>query len=64
MQPHNIVSVKEAAHQLIDLLPDNASWDDVMYELMVRKEIELGMADSMAGRVTLVEDVRKEYGLD
>ena len=58
------LSVKESAHQLIDLLPDNASWDDVMYELMVREEIELGMADSMAGNITPVDDVRKEYGLD
>jgi predicted transcriptional regulator len=57
-------NIKQAAHALIDLLPENASWDDVMYELMVRKEIELGMADSEAGRVTPVDDVRKEFGLE
>jgi predicted transcriptional regulator len=57
-------NIKQAAHALIDLLPENASWDDVMYELMVRKEIELGMADSEAGRVTSVGDVRKEFGLE
>jgi len=55
---------KETAHRLIDLLPDNASWDDLMYELMVRREIELGMADSLAGKVTPVADVRREFGLD
>ena len=57
-------NIKATAHRLIDLLPDNASWDDLMYELMVRKEIELGMADSLAGKTTPVADVRREFGLD
>ena len=54
---------KQAAHQLIDKLPDNATWDDVVYEMVTRREIELGLADSDANRTTLVEDVIKEFGL-
>ena len=57
------ISVKKTAHELIDNLPDNASWDDVLYEMLIRKEIELGLADSEDGRVTAVEDIREEYGL-
>ena len=57
-------NVKEAAHQLIDHLPDNASWQDVVYEIVVRREIELGLSDSEAGRTTAVEDVMKEFGVD
>ncbi len=54
---------KQAAHQLIDKLPDNATWDDVVYEMVTRREIELGLADSDANRITPVEDVIKEFGL-
>ncbi|HEX7028816.1 MAG TPA: hypothetical protein VF268_16360 [Gammaproteobacteria bacterium] len=55
--------IKEVAHQLVDQLPENATWDDVVYEMAVRREIEKGLGDSDAGRVTSVEDVMKEFGI-
>jgi predicted transcriptional regulator len=54
---------KEAAKQIIEHLPDHASWDDIMYQLYVRREIEKGLADIEAGRTTPMEDVIKEFGL-
>lgn len=56
--------IKEAAHQLIEQLPEGSTWNDAIYEMVVRREIELGLEDSDAGRTTSVEDVRKEFGLD
>ncbi|MGB5396320.1 MAG: hypothetical protein WBN96_04175 [Gammaproteobacteria bacterium] len=56
--------IKSAAHQLIDLLPEGSTWNDAIHEMVVRREIELGLEDSNADRTTAVEDVRKEYGLD
>ena len=56
--------MKNAAHQLIDQLPEGSTWNDVIYEMVVRREIDLGMEDSTANRTSSVEDVRKEYGLD
>ncbi len=56
--------IKQAAHQLIDQLPDGSSWNDAIYKMVVRQEIELGLEDSDAGRTTSVEEVRKEFGLD
>ncbi len=56
-------NTKRVAHELIDKLPDDAGWDDVLYEIVTRREIELGLADSEAGRVTLAEDVIKEFGI-
>ena len=56
--------MKNVAHQLIDQLPEGSTWNDVIYEMVVRREIELGLEDSDAGRTTSVEDVRKEFGLD
>jgi hypothetical protein len=55
--------IKQAAHQLVDQLPENATWDDVVYEMAVRREIEKGLADSDAGHVTSIEDVMKEFGI-
>ena len=31
---------KQAALNLIDHLPDQANWDDIMYELYVKQKIE------------------------
>lgn len=56
-------NLKQTAHQLIDKLPENATWDDVVYEMVVRREIELGLADSESNHTTPVEDVAKEFGL-
>lgn len=57
-------NVKQQAHELIDKLPDDATWRDVVYEMVVRREIELGLADSAANRTTPAEEVLKEFGLD
>jgi predicted transcriptional regulator len=54
---------KEDAHRLIDRLPPNATWDDLMHEIYVRDTIEKGMADSKAGRTKDVSEIRKKYGL-
>lgn len=56
-------NLKQKAHQLIDQLPDSATWDDVAYEIDVRASIERGLADSEAGRVIPVEDLMKELGI-
>ena len=55
--------IKEEARRLIDRLPENASWDDLMYEIYVRQAIERGLADSDAGRTKPIEEVRARYGL-
>jgi len=54
---------KQVAHQLIDRLPDDATYDDMMRELYERQAIERGLADSDANRVKDVKDVRAKYGL-
>lgn len=54
---------KQQAHELIDRLPDDATWDDVVYEMAVRRSIERGLADADAGRLTELKDVRREFGL-
>ena len=55
--------VKSAAHRLIDALPDNATWDDVMYRVYVRQCVDAGLDDAQAGRVVDVAEVRRRFGL-
>ncbi|MFN2597315.1 MAG: hypothetical protein ABR563_09035 [Pyrinomonadaceae bacterium] len=53
----NTKNVKDEARRLIEKLPDNATWDDVMHDIYIRQAIEAGLADSVAGRLTSVADI-------
>jgi hypothetical protein len=64
MESTNVINIKEEAKFLVDQLPDNATWDDLMHEIYVRQSIEDGLADSRAGRTTSVEAVREQFGLN
>jgi hypothetical protein len=57
------VMEKEEAHRLIERMPRNSTWDDLMHEIYVREAIERGLADSKAGRTKHVREVRAKYGL-
>ena len=54
-------NIKEEARRLIDKLPDNSTWDDLMYEIYVKQAIELGLNDSQAGRIIPVQRVRANF---
>jgi hypothetical protein len=54
---------KEQAHKLVDQMPAQATWDDLMREIYVRQVVEQGLADSKAGRTKSVNEVRAKYGL-
>ena len=54
---------KDEAHRLIDRMPLEATWDDLMREIYVRETIKRGLADSNAGRTKDVKEVRVKYGL-
>ena len=55
--------VKEEAKRLIQDLPDNATWDDLMQKIYIRQAIEAGLEDSETGRTIDVKEVRKRFGL-
>lgn len=56
-------SIKSEAHRLVELLPDDATWEDLMYEIYVKQAIEAGLRDSEAGRTVDVKEVRARFGL-
>jgi predicted transcriptional regulator len=59
----SVAHVREQARKIVEALPDDATWDDLMYEIYVRQSVEEGLADADAGRVTSVEDLRESFGL-
>lgn len=54
---------KQEAKRLVDMMPDNATWDDLIHEIYVREVIERGLEDSKAGRTVDVREARAKYGL-
>ncbi len=60
MQTYNI---KEEIQSLLKDLPEDATWDDLMYRIYVRQTIEAGLEDSKAGRTIDVKEVRSRFGL-
>ena len=58
-----VLNVKQQARSLIEKLPDNCTWDDIMQQVYVILAVETGLADSQAGRVKSVEEVRSQFGL-
>lgn len=54
-------NAKQVAHELIDHLPEQASWDDVMYTLYVRQKLERSLQAANEGKVTSHEDAKKRF---
>jgi predicted transcriptional regulator len=59
-----MVSIKEEARRLIEKLPENSTWEDLMEQIYVRKTIEAGLADVDAGRTVPLKEVRQRFGLE
>ena len=56
-----MIMQKEQAHKLIDRMPQNATWDDLVREIYDREVIEQGLADSNEGRTKDVQEIRAKY---
>lgn len=54
-------TVKQQVHEIADLLPEDATWERVRYEVYVRQQIEKGEADIAAGRVVPHYEVKKRF---
>ena len=52
-------NAKNAARQIIDQLPEQATWDDIMYELYVKQKIEAGLKAADEGRTVSHQEAKK-----
>jgi predicted transcriptional regulator len=53
--------VKEEALKLIDALPEETSWDDIIYQVYVRKKIEKGIEAAEKGGVVAHDEVKRQF---
>ena len=57
-------TVKNEARQLIERLPDDATWEDIQYQIYFRQAVDAGLKDSQEGRVVPLEEARRRFGLE
>ncbi len=55
------IKLKKEVEHLLQDLPEEADWDDLMYKIYVRQSIEQGLKDSEEGRVISHEEIKKKY---
>jgi predicted transcriptional regulator len=51
--------LKEEAKKIIEDLPENATWDDLMYQLYVKKRVETGLKEIENGETLPHEEVKR-----
>jgi len=56
-------NIKNEARRLLERLPEDITWDELMHEIYVRQSIEAGLADSKAGRTVDVKEIREKFRL-
>lgn len=54
-------TTKEEAMKLISRLPEEVTWDDIMYRLYVKRKIEEGIKAEQEGRTVTTEQVKEFF---
>jgi len=52
-------TAKEQVHEILEMLPEDASLEDIQYHIYVRQKIQQGLDDVAAGRVISHEEVQR-----
>ena len=52
-------TAKDQVREILEVLPEDASYEDIQYHIYVRQQIERGVADAEAGRVVSHAEVMK-----
>ena len=52
-------TIKEEARQLVERLPEDATWEDLQYEISVRQAIKAGLKDSREERTVPLGEARR-----
>ena len=55
-------TAKEEAIELIAKLPEEVSWEDIMYRIHVKRKIEEGLKAADEGRTVSHDEVKKLLG--
>jgi predicted transcriptional regulator len=57
-------TAKDEAIKTISRLPEEVSWDEIMYKIYVRRKIEEGLKAAEEGRTVSHEEVKELFGLN
>ncbi len=57
-------TIKDEARRLIERLPEEATWEDLQYEIYFRQAVEAGLKDSREGRTVPIKEARRRIGLE
>lgn len=50
---------RDEAKRIIENLPEEATWDDIMYQLYVKEKVEKSLDEVEQGNIISHEDVKK-----
>ncbi len=56
-----MATIKEEAKKLIETLPEQATWDDIMYEFYVKMKLSVALQAADEGNVVSHEEVKKRF---
>lgn len=56
-------TVKHEARRLVERLGDDATWEDLQYEIYVRQAVEAGLNDVREGKTVPLDEARRRFGL-
>jgi predicted transcriptional regulator len=57
-------TAKEEAIETISRLPEEVSWDEIMYKIYVKRKIEEGLQAADEGRTISHEEVKELFGVN
>jgi predicted transcriptional regulator len=55
-------TAKEQVQRILEVLPDDASLEDIQYHIYVRQKVDQGLADGDAGRVISHDEAMRRLG--
>ncbi|HET6402552.1 MAG TPA: hypothetical protein VFH95_14300 [Candidatus Kapabacteria bacterium] len=59
----SMITAKEQVKELLEVLPDDVTFDDLHYHIFVREKIDQGVKDLEEGRVLSEEEMEAAFKL-
>jgi hypothetical protein len=57
-----VLTPKQVAADVLQRLPDDCSWEDILYHFSLAKSVMLGIEDIEAGRTITQEEMEQRLG--
>jgi predicted transcriptional regulator len=54
-----MATVKEKIHEIVEMQPEDSSYDEILVELALARMVDRGLEDSKQGRVISNEDIQR-----